>query len=38
MTQHPICISSANDAEQPGDEVSFTIKALGDWSARWSPR
>ena len=37
MTQHPICISSANDADQPGDEVSFTIKALGDWSSKVVP-
>ena len=37
MTQHPICISSANDADQPGDEVSFTIKALGDWSGKVVP-
>ena len=38
MTQHPICIASANDADQPGDEVSFTIKALGDWSGKAVPR
>jgi predicted ferric reductase len=37
MTQHPICISSANDADQPSDEVSFTIKALGDWSGKVVP-
>ena len=37
MTQHPICISSANDPDQPGDEVSFTIKALGDWSGKKVP-
>ena len=37
MTQHPICISSANDADQPGDEVSFTLKALGDWSSKVVP-
>lgn len=36
MTQHPISISSAGGAGQPG-EVSFTIKALGDWSGTVVP-
>ena len=38
MTQHPICIASANDPEQVTGEVAFTIKALGDWSSKKVPK
>jgi predicted ferric reductase len=34
--QHPISISSAADVP-PGGTVSFTIKALGDWSTKVVP-
>ncbi|MGD8463734.1 MAG: ferric reductase-like transmembrane domain-containing protein [Anaerolineae bacterium] len=34
--QHPISMSSAGDVE-PGGEVAFTIKNLGDWSGEEVP-
>jgi predicted ferric reductase len=36
MGQHPISMSSAGDVE-PGGEVRFTIKNLGDWSGEQVP-
>jgi predicted ferric reductase len=36
MGQHPISMSSAGDVE-PGGEVRFTIKDLGDWSGEEVP-
>jgi len=36
LGQHPISMSCAGDVE-PGGNVSFTIKALGDWSGKQVP-
>ena len=36
LGQHPISMSSAGDVE-PGSEVRFTIKNLGDWSGQEVP-
>lgn len=33
MTQHPISLSSSGDVPVPAGHISFTIKALGDWSS-----
>jgi len=37
ISQHPISFSSNGDVPTPDGEVAFTIKALGDWSAKVVP-
>jgi predicted ferric reductase len=37
MTQHPISLSSNAGLPQSSGDISFTIKALGDWSSKVVP-